>query len=164
MPKRRAGVSGDRLTGGTHDVNPQWLSLPRVTMATNDTTIEAQFPLPVVRFPERDGSSIVVEVLKVFWDISTNYNTATALNVIDGFLRTKPLPATTPVQTGITDGGTIDYVESNIGFLGSPTSFTTGVILMVCLRYLFLCSAAQGGSSHRWFPHHSRANCPRPHR
>lgn len=67
MPPKR---SGDQLTGGTRDVNPQYLTIPFVTPAAptaGTQTIAALLSttLPIPRYPEKDGKSIVMEMLNV---------------------------------------------------------------------------------------------------
>jgi hypothetical protein len=55
--------TGESLTGGTGDVNPQWMKFT-CTQSGTDTTTTATQPLPVVR--AREGvTPTVVEVLKV---------------------------------------------------------------------------------------------------
>lgn len=66
MPKRRAGSS---LTGGTGDVNPQWMTL-NVTQGAADNTTTTGFALPVPRYPMQNGKSIVMEIIKVQWSMS----------------------------------------------------------------------------------------------
>lgn len=58
------------LTGGTRDVNPQFLSIRAVQTGT-DVTFSAQIPLPIQRLPT-GGKAQVVEVLKVFFEVGTN--------------------------------------------------------------------------------------------
>jgi len=52
------------LTGGTGDVNPQYLS-GRVDQTSVNQTITKQFPLPVPRIPQSKKAT-VVELLKVY--------------------------------------------------------------------------------------------------
>jgi len=62
MTKRRRTES---LTGGTGDVNPQYMH-GHVTMATTDTPHTMSFAVPIVRLPQ-GGRVTIVEVLKIFW-------------------------------------------------------------------------------------------------
>lgn len=57
---------GDDLTGGTRDVNPQYMTLNLTTSAANTFT-EIQFGIPVPRFPEKGKKAIVFEMLKIFF-------------------------------------------------------------------------------------------------
>lgn len=58
--------TGDILTGGTKDVNPQYIS-GIVTQTGADTTTTAQFTLPVEKFGSSGtGKARIIEILKVF--------------------------------------------------------------------------------------------------
>lgn len=59
--KRGRGESG--LTGGTGDVNPQWMQFT-VTQSGADTTTTQSQPIPIQRLPDR-GRAQVMEILKV---------------------------------------------------------------------------------------------------
>lgn len=75
MPKRSASSS---LTGGTGDVNPQWM-VTFVTQSANDTTTSTAFPNPVPKYPGSQGRAIVMEVLAVqmiFDDVALPANNA----------------------------------------------------------------------------------------
>lgn len=61
MVKRSAG---DMLTGGTKDVNPQWLSAPSIAQSGADTTTSAEIVLPVSRIANATRAT-VIELLKV---------------------------------------------------------------------------------------------------
>jgi len=69
MPKRSASSAlGDQLTGGTKDVNPQFLHFNFALSAANTAT-EAQLVTPIVRVgPETGGTVIIMEILKVLVD------------------------------------------------------------------------------------------------
>lgn len=58
------------LTGGTGDVNPQYLTA-QVAQTGADVTTAVTFPLPVPRFSPKTGRSIVLEVLRVSFDLRT---------------------------------------------------------------------------------------------
>lgn len=68
MATRRA------LTGGTGDVNPQFLSF-NITESGNDATTTLSVRLPVQRLPS-SGKAMVLEVLAVKYDTS-NYTPPT---------------------------------------------------------------------------------------
>lgn len=61
MKRRRA----ESLTGGTGDVNPQWLSIV-ATESAADTTTTVQQTLPIQRL-RTQGKAQVMEILKVAW-------------------------------------------------------------------------------------------------
>lgn len=59
MPKR----SGDTLTGGSKDVNPQYMTSPLLAQTAADVTFQAKMPLPIPRLPTREGKNLVIELL-----------------------------------------------------------------------------------------------------
>jgi hypothetical protein len=63
MSKR--GRGGDQLTGGSHDVNPQWLTFNAATQSAANTFVETSINVPITRFPQGKGKSLVLELLKV---------------------------------------------------------------------------------------------------
>lgn len=64
MPKRRA--IGDVLTGGTKDVNPQYLS-GTLTLSGANTITTGSLPLPITRVGQSGAArSVIMEILKVF--------------------------------------------------------------------------------------------------
>lgn len=74
MSKKR-----DTLTGGTGDVNPQWLKSPVISNNTIGTYAEAQVPLPVQRLQNK-GRAMVMELLKVAWNLDLNIVNGDALS------------------------------------------------------------------------------------
>lgn len=69
MAKRRRTNYGNTLTGGTADVNPQFYH-GKVTQSGNDTTTSTAFIVPVPRFGTTANKSVVVEILKVFSEMT----------------------------------------------------------------------------------------------
>jgi len=76
--KRRYNNS---LTGGSGDVNPQYMNLS-VTQSGADTYTQVTFPLPIQRL-QNQGRAQVMEVLKIFCE-STQLNTVAAGAVAHG--------------------------------------------------------------------------------
>lgn len=64
MAKRRR--VGESLTGGTGDVNPQYMH-GNVTESAADTTTTTSFQMPVARIPGAKDAT-VIELLKIFVD------------------------------------------------------------------------------------------------
>lgn len=64
MSRKRGG--SDTLTGGTHDVNPQWLQF-RTTQTGADATTVLTLPLPIQRLPN-NSRAIVLEILQILMD------------------------------------------------------------------------------------------------
>lgn len=60
----------DELTGGTMDVNPQYLH-GTVTMSAANTTTTVALGTPIVRVgPQTDGNAVIMEVLKCYADMT----------------------------------------------------------------------------------------------
>jgi hypothetical protein len=96
--KRSAGGS---LTGGTGDVNPQWLKIS-VTQSGADTFTQSTNPVPVQRLPT-SGRAQVMEILKLFF-----YSDAARAEVdstLQAFLTTKSYSS----APGKTDGPLIAW-------------------------------------------------------
>ncbi len=75
MQSRRNNRSRDTLTGGSGDVKPQLLSFAAAQSAADTTTSVAQ-ALPVLRnFSGPSGRAQIIEVLKVWFDVSTGFAT-----------------------------------------------------------------------------------------
>ena len=67
MAKRASGSSS--LTGGTGDVNPQFLN-GRVTLSAANTATEVTLGTPIVRVgPQTGGSAIIMELIKLWVDM-----------------------------------------------------------------------------------------------
>lgn len=67
MSRKRQAL-GDQLTGGTRDVNPQYLS-GLVTLSAANTATEVTLGTPIVRVgPQTGGESIIMELLKLYVD------------------------------------------------------------------------------------------------
>lgn len=54
------------MTGGTGDVNPQWMTIGITIPAPGN--VQRIVPVPIARLPEHNGRAIVMEILKIFWD------------------------------------------------------------------------------------------------
>ena len=118
MPKAAASS----LTGGTGDVNPQWLSaaagvgqLQTGTSPGSSASLsqQTQIPVPVPRFSVKDGKSIVMEVLKIVWaygvDLPINTDNSFEL-ILNGYLSTiQPQPASAASSIA---GTTVDYYSA----------------------------------------------------
>ena len=118
---------GDMLTGGTKDVNPQFLSFTAATSAADTTTTTSQ-SLPIQRLPTA-GRSQVMEVLKVFVERPSYPTLAAVTEVLDNmllYLTTKSF-GTTAIG-GIGAEATVfcaDTSESRGAFTAAGTYKTT---------------------------------------
>lgn len=91
--------SKDTLTGGTKDVNPQFMNVT-AKQSSNDGYQQVAFPVPVQRLA-RAGRAQVMEVLKIFWGMSEINNAPTGgfkLLVVTGSLTTRAMAAGPPLQ------------------------------------------------------------------
>lgn len=93
---KRAKSSNDELTGGSGDVNPQYLSLPIVNQTVANTYFELAFPTPIPRTRITNGRATVMEMLRIMFNLpeaDTN-NIATGSNLVaNAHLSTRALAA-----------------------------------------------------------------------
>lgn len=119
MYKRRR--TDGSLSGGTGDVNPQYLNA-FVLESGSDTTTTTQIPLPIQRLPQGGpGRAQVMEVLKVWWDMPTAFAAGEADQSFLALLSTKSFGTTAGQSTdstiisfwrwvkGITTSGTFQH-------------------------------------------------------
>jgi len=116
MPKRAR--SGDQLTGGTGDVNPQWLNV-RSAAVISTTFSTTTVPTPINKFPEGSGRVVIMEILKVFF-LPGILATTTTNNNFQMYLTTKNFASTTPTN-GFGDGSVIAgfWYSTGLGAQGS---------------------------------------------
>lgn len=108
MSRKRQAT--DTLTGGTNDVNPQWLRTKLV--GTLGSIVTAQIPMPIQRLPDPRGRAQVVEVLKVCWKtnlVINTVNTTYTNYVTNARLATKNPGTTATVDPS--DGSVLDYLD-----------------------------------------------------
>lgn len=127
MPKRRASES---LTGGTGDVNPQWMRF-HIGQAAADTATELAIPLPQIRYPQAQGRSVVIEILKVQIDSTPVYSTAAGTYTLFAgvAVRQTPVPVAgiTGYQVWKTSTSWIQYLERSSVTIGAPATLTQSV-------------------------------------
>ena len=98
----KRGRGDGTLTGGTHDVNPQWMVFNSNVQSAPNTFTEGVLNTPISRFPQGKGKSVVLEVLKVqFLMASVDTNPAAGGTII-----TRSAQVTTSSQTGLIPSGT----------------------------------------------------------
>lgn len=120
----KRGATSDTLTGGTKDVSPQLLTMVNVMTVAN-TYKEVQVPLPVNRFFAGKSKAIVIEILKLFFDLSevdANPPAPGGIISIQGQLSTVSL-------TGINAGDSRVFVKAEKIVRGAFTaagSYATG--------------------------------------
>lgn len=87
MPKR---ARSDSLTGGSRDVNPQFISFSTTTAGATAESTTIQVPIDKLANPSRPT---IIELLKVFWNINVPGETDLAAQMV---LSTSSLGATAP--------------------------------------------------------------------
>jgi len=117
MAKRGGSSSAQQmLTGGTKDVNPQFLQ-GRVTLSAANTATEVTLGTPIVRVgPQTNGKSIIMEVLKVYLqlpDIDLDAAAATS-RVFSISMGTVSRATSTPVVAVLDDPRTFLAVVKTI--------------------------------------------------
>lgn len=69
---KRAGVSKDFLTGGTKDVNPQYLT-GNLTLTTVNTPATATITTPIVRVGQQNnGRAVIMELIRLYASMPLN--------------------------------------------------------------------------------------------
>jgi len=121
MPKR--GRGSESLTGGTGDVNPQFLNM-QSSAATIASFATTSFSTPINKFPEASGRVVIMELLKVFIDFGQFATTSVAAGSVKVYLTTKNFDTTQPSQQ-MADPTVVAFGE--LGFT-SPSSGGTGII------------------------------------
>lgn len=105
---RRA--SRDTLTGGTRDVNPQFMNL-KVTQTAADAFTQAQFPVPVQRLPAGNRAQ-VMEVLKIYFT-SSQLTTEAAASTAHNMLVTLTTKSIVVAQATIDEPSVFGYYGKN---------------------------------------------------
>lgn len=157
MSTRRA------LTGGTGDVNPQFVT-GRATQSAADTTTTIDFPVPIQRL-QQQGRAQVLEVLKVFWFPPVLPVTGAAAETIDSiaaFLTTSSFGTTTLTynnpriisgfderQKGaFTAGGTYSQAQFPVPFIQDLTDGAGhGVLIATDSIFVQVSSVGTGASN-----------------
>lgn len=83
---RKRSATGDALTGGTNDVNGQYIS-GAVTVGTGGAAVELTLGTPIVRVGQSNPNhAIIMEILKLYVDIpDTDNENATADTFLGAF-------------------------------------------------------------------------------
>ena len=134
MSKKRRG-GADSLTGGTYDVNPQYMNAT-VTQSAANTFTQVQMTMPLDRFRLTSSRVGAIEILKVYFYLGiTQYTAVTnnqqltlALTTISHSARTLPNDPTIIAQ--------YDYVQ---------TFTTSGVVMNVWPYVIDLTDGAGHG-------------------
>jgi len=124
---------GDNLTGGTHDVNPQILNVAVTTTGANTFT-QASIVLPQNKFQNAKNSAIVIEVLKVIY----NMPAADANHTAGGNLISSTTQLATRSQTGIVlNDPTVQFYgqREQFGAFTAAGSYTNSYVDPIMIDY-----------------------------
>jgi len=115
--------SRDTLTGGTKDVNPQFMNLV-VTQTAADVFHQAAFPIPIQRL-QNTGRAQVMEVLKVIWGLQEISGGTNVLKLIAvaGTLTTKSMTAGPQLVEPTCFSQYSKSSTLDIGVAGSPMEY-----------------------------------------
>ena len=139
---KRASTSGDQLTGGTKDVNPQFLS-GRVTMTAANTAITVPLGTPIVRVgPQTSGQAIIMEVLKV-WVQMPNIDTDAAAATSRVFQASFRTVASTTAPGALDDPRCFAFFERTV-----RNAFTAAGTGMLDYQNDPLCFDCTDGAGH----------------
>lgn len=124
----------DTLTGGTGDVNPQLMTLPTITLPGSSTAVKRisqAVNMPVNRGTCVRGKAVVIEVLKVFFDMPTPVgdNPASVGNAETQLFRA--LLSTAQITTDNSLGNPSVFARHTLNFegtLGGNTAPVTQVV------------------------------------
>lgn len=154
------GSYNGSITGGSGDVNPQYMHLT-ASQSAADTTTTTAFPIPIQRL-QNAGRAQVMEVLKVFWDIpesvevdsqkqvflttqsfgvtATNYGNT---RIIDAVRQTKGITTSGsflvdgPIIHDLTDGAGHGLLVATDNIYLQVVSATTGAALTAYVKLLY---------------------------
>ena len=163
MSRKRGGDGS--LTGGSGDVNPQYLN-SLVTQTGADTFTQVTIPVPVPRFSQRGERATVMEVLQVTWNHSPFTSAAAGFTVeaIRAALTTKSFAAAPVLSEGTCFWMQEDvlygaFTAAGSAFAVDPDKISTdqlddgaghGILVATDNIYLSLASAATAQANTAW--------------
>lgn len=112
MKRARTSSSGDQLTGGTKDVNPQYIQ-GSITLTAANTFTQVQVPTPIVRVgPQTGNTAIIMELIKLYVDMpALDVDAAAATNRDFNFQLTTVTQAS---LTTLADPNCLARLEQNL--------------------------------------------------
>ena len=161
---KRARTGSDTLTGGTGDVNPQFLS-DSAAQSGADTTTTSQLALPIQRIAANSPQqAVVMEVLKiwaqlpVFGDVANVAETSKSLNIIFSTRNTGTTNqsladpavfavARTTQQGAWTAAGSYAYQEFPIVVIDLTDGAGHGILIATDSIFIQVVSAATGNTN-----------------
>jgi len=159
----RRSKLGKGLTGGTGDINPQWLDLLPLTpsdltaaattpaaSSVNALVVGRATPIPIQAMPAKAGAALVLEILAVkFTQNATAANTGTGV----AFVSTKNLSPSLsasidlPTKTNVLAAAEIGVVAAkntvvDLDYNNFPMNDGAGHGIIVASQNLYLCYSA----------------------
>lgn len=154
MSKKRKGGAGDQLTGGTGDVNPQFMSA-HVAQTVANTFVQTSIAIPLDRFKANGGKVGAIEILKVFFFMNEVTPATVANNqYYQAWITTTPFTTAptnydphvvatwTETQQFVTSGGT---AISSPDIVDVTDGAGHGVIIAVDTIYFSFFTQSTGG-------------------
>lgn len=162
MPRRTSAGDLYSLTGGTGDVNPQFLTFDLVQPG-NDLSVTDQVQLPIDRMSQKGGKAQIIEVLQVWFqilddsglvnnshvsayiatsDVTPNWNLANP-RVFAGYTARKDVAAAgaiaviEPFQLNLNDGAGHGYLIATDSIYAHLGSANTGSINIARIKVLY---------------------------
>ena len=124
---KRAGTR-DQLTGGTRDVNPQYMS-GLITLSAANTATEVTLGTPIVRVgPATNGKSIIMELIKLWVDMpSVDADAAAATSRNSTFSISTTSSGATPALTTLDNPRNVAFLQQELR--NAFTAAGTGVLV-----------------------------------
>lgn len=133
--KRGRPSSSDQLTGGTRDVNPQYLQ-GALTLSAANTATEVTIGTPIVRVgPQTGGEAIIMELIKLWVDmplVDQDNAAATARNFRLSLATASS--GTTPAVALLDEGRCLAFTEYQLrnAFTAAGTGVLSEVVNPIC--------------------------------
>ena len=142
---RKRTATGDQLTGGTKDVNPQYLS-GLLTMSAANTATEITLGTPIVRVGGAGASaskSIIMEILKVFVQMpEVDVDAAAATSRTLGLAVMTASSGATPALPNLDNPRVIAWFMHSVR--NAFTAAGTGILDLQNDSYCFDCTDGAG--------------------
>lgn len=150
----------NELTGGSGDVNPQWLTFNLMTQTGVNAFTETSLNLPINRFANPKGRSIVMEVLKVEFSMPPpDTNNSAGGNILTTIVQLNPSSVNNVDQSNpkalaqyqrsfrgaFTAGGSYSAVENNPECVDLTDGNGHGVLVATDTMF-FACNTSNFGA------------------
>ena len=125
----RKRTASDQLTGGTKDVNPQYLS-GTITLSAANTATEVTLGTPIVRVgPQTGGKSIIMELIKLWVELpQLDLDNAAATNRSLVFSMSTSSSGATPAIVQLSNSRGLAFIAEEVR--NAFTAAGTGLLWM----------------------------------